>query len=61
MLAVWSFRGVVAFAMTALPAHAGAHARYDPDARVLGYAFALTLAAGVVFGLLRRCARRNAT
>ncbi|HZF29562.1 MAG TPA: ADOP family duplicated permease [Gammaproteobacteria bacterium] len=53
MLAVWSFRGVVAFAMTALP-RGTPELTLDttPDARVLGYAFALTLAAGVVFGLL---------
>jgi predicted permease len=53
LLALWSFQGVVAFALTALPPGSPqVNIDTGPDARVFGYAFGLTLAAGVLFGLL---------
>jgi predicted permease len=53
MLALWSFKGIVAFALTALPPGTP-RLTIDtaPDGRVLAYAFALTLAACVLFGLV---------
>src|SRR5690606_22853793 len=53
LLAVWSFQGLVAFALTALPPGSPAvNIDVSPDARVLGYGVLLTLAAAVLFGLL---------
>jgi putative ABC transport system permease protein len=53
LLAFWSFQSILAFVITGLPEDAS-RAIIDtrPDARVLAYAFALTLAAGLTFGLL---------
>lgn len=53
LLALWSFQGVVAFALTALPPGSPqVNIETGPDARVFAYAFGLTLAAGMLFGLL---------
>jgi predicted permease len=53
LLALWSFQSLVAFALTALPPDTPElNIDTGPDARVFVYAFGLTLAAGVVFGLL---------
>jgi predicted permease len=52
VLALWSVRGVVLFAMAALPADAPTLViDTNPDVRVLAFAFVLTLASGVLFGL----------
>jgi predicted permease len=53
LLALWSFQGVVTFALTALP-QGTPQINLDtgPDVRVFAYAFGLTLAAGLLFGLL---------
>jgi putative ABC transport system permease protein len=53
VLAFWSFQGIVGFVIAGLPDDASRFiidAR--PDGRVLVYALALTLATGVLFGLL---------
>ena len=52
LLALWSFQGVVAFALTALPPGSPqVNLDVGPDARVFAYALGLTLAAGMLFGL----------
>jgi predicted permease len=52
MLAAWSFQGIVALAMSALPADAPPLAiDASPDVHVLGFALLATLASGVLFGL----------
>lgn len=52
ILAMWSFQGLVAFALSALPADAvRLTIDMSPDAGVLAYALALTLATGLFFGL----------
>jgi predicted permease len=64
LLALWSFQGVVAFALTALPPGSPqVNIDTGPDARVFTYAFGMTLAAGVVFGLLPalKASRRDLT
>ena len=52
VLAVWSVQAIVAYTMGSLPAEVPALA-FDtsPDLRVLGFALALTLASGALFGL----------
>jgi len=53
LLAVWSFQGLLAFVLSALPAELP-QLRIDPrpDLTVLAFAIALTTATGVVFGLV---------
>jgi predicted permease len=56
LLALWSFRGLVALALPAaihpeMPVP-GLELDFSPDFRVLSYALALTLGTGVLFGLL---------
>jgi predicted permease len=51
-LAMWSFRGLVALVLSALPAQLPPIAiDANPDLRVLWFAFALTFATGLLFGL----------
>jgi len=53
VLALWSFQGLVAFVLTALPHDAPQiNLNNGPDGYVLVYALALTVAAGVLFGLV---------
>jgi predicted permease len=53
LLATWSVRGLVAFALSAFgPEAPQLTLDLSPDARVLAYAFVLTLATGILFGLL---------
>jgi predicted permease len=53
MLAMWSFQGLVALAMSALPPNAPSLAiDASPDVRVLAFALAVTLVSGVLFGLV---------
>jgi predicted permease len=53
LLAVWSFQGIVAFVLAGLPDDASRFViDTRPDGRVLAYAFAVTLATGLLFGLL---------
>jgi predicted permease len=53
VLAFWSFQSVVIFVLGGLPDEASRFiVDTRPDGRVLGYAFALTLVTGVLFGLV---------
>ncbi|RPI64243.1 MAG: ABC transporter permease [Lysobacterales bacterium] len=53
VLAVWSFQGLVTFVLSAFgPETPQLTLDLTPDARVLAYAFVLTLVTGVLFGLL---------
>ncbi len=53
ILAFWSFQGLVAFVLGSLPEEASSlMVDATPDARVLAYAFILTLVTGLLFGLL---------
>ena len=58
LLAVWSFQGLLAFVLSALPAELP-RLQIDPrpDLTVLAFAIALTTATGVVFGLRARAPR----
>src|SRR5262249_19475520 len=53
LLALWSFQGLLAFALTAVPPFEAA-VRIDsrPDLTVFAYASALTILTGAVFGLV---------
>ena len=52
LLALWSFRGLVAFVLTGLPADAPPmHLDSRPDLTVLAFAVGLTLLTGIAFGL----------
>jgi predicted permease len=51
-LALWSSQGLVAFALSGLPGTSLMMIDTAPDGRVLAYAFLVTLATGVLFGLL---------
>jgi macrolide transport system ATP-binding/permease protein len=52
LLAFWSFAGIVRFAVAHLPhAFPVLSVNVGPDLRVLGYALALSLLTGIVFGL----------
>ena len=50
--ALWSSQGLVTFALSGLPGVSLLMIDTAPDARVLAYAFSVTLATGVLFGLL---------
>jgi len=51
-LALWSSQGVVAFALSGLPEMSLLMIDTAPDGRVFAYAFLVTLATGLLFGLL---------
>ena len=51
LLAVWSFQGIVRFALAHLPLGVQLSVDVGPDLRVLGYALALSVLTGIVFGL----------
>jgi predicted permease len=50
--ALWSSQGLVTFALSGLPGASLLMIDTAPDGRVFAYAFSLTLATGVLFGLL---------
>jgi predicted permease len=53
LLAMWSFRFLVAFVVSSLPGDIPPIAiDSNPDLNVLGFALAITLAAGLIFGLV---------
>jgi predicted permease len=53
LLAVWSFQGLVAFVLSALPADfPSLQIDPRPDLKVLGFAVALSIATGIVFGFV---------
>jgi predicted permease len=52
VLAMWSFQSLVVFAMSTFSREAPGLLDATPDIRVLAFAFVLTLASGVLFGLV---------